>query len=43
LLSGAWLLAARYETTGGVLLAVAILWLLLHTALDAARGFRDRK
>jgi ubiquinone biosynthesis protein len=43
LLSGAWLLAANYEVTGGALLAVAIVWLVLHTALDAARGFRERK
>jgi ubiquinone biosynthesis protein len=43
LISGAWLLAAGWDRTGGTLLGLAIAYLFVHTALDAARGFRQRK
>jgi ubiquinone biosynthesis protein len=42
-LSGAWLVAARHETLGGALIALALVVLLSHAAVDAYRGFRSRR
>jgi len=41
-LGGAWLVAARYETLGGILIAVAVFALLGHAALEAYRSFRRK-
>jgi ubiquinone biosynthesis protein len=41
-LSGAWLVAAKHERLGGALIAVAILALVAHAALDAYRAFGRR-
>lgn len=41
-LSGAWLVAAHYEILGGVLIAIAVVELAGHMALDAYRSFRSK-
>jgi ubiquinone biosynthesis protein len=43
LLSGALVLAARYEIAGGVMIGLAITWLVTHTLLEAARAFRAKR
>lgn len=43
LLAGAWLLSAKYEIVGGVLIGAAVLVLAAHALLDGVRAFRDRR
>lgn len=42
LLGGALLVAAHYEILGGVLMGLAVLLYLMHVALDAYRGLRQK-
>ncbi len=42
LIAGGLVLAAHYEIVGGVLMALAVVWLGAHLLLDTYRGFRQR-
>ncbi len=42
LIAGAWLASSGRDLFGGILLAVAVAWLMFHATLDAYRGFRNR-
>ncbi len=42
LIAGGLVLAAHYEIVGGVLMGLAVLWLVAHGLLDTYRGFRQR-
>ncbi len=40
--SGAWLVSSAHVIAGAGLIAIGVLWLLVHSALDAYRGFRRK-
>ncbi len=42
LTSGAWILSTKFLIVGGVLIGLAVLWILGHVALDGYRAFRRR-
>jgi ubiquinone biosynthesis protein len=43
LLAGAWVLTARYELLGGILIGLSVLLVVAHTLLDRVRSFREKR